>query len=438
MTLNSFNKVLIAFIILLQTNCTTANDTIYIDPSGTSYSMEKGTLDNPFTSWNQVTFSSGKTYLQKRGTVDTIDHLFLNSGNISLSCYGKGKKPVIYCQTEEKQNAIFCWKLSGILLKNLEIIAPGATSAVYFSHGNSNHVIDSCIIHESVWGIRITSGKNEGHKILNTEVYNIADDGIFIQDAQKIEVGYCYVHHVNRKWKSAKTDEGEAPGDGVQLSGCNYWHVHHNTIDRRSSGNKFCFISNNPEQTNGILEHNIFYSPAIHGSCVYFHNGNGIQVRYNRFFGNLSATAIYHHASNLEIYYNLFSSFKTAIVSLNESICIVTNNTFSDVNYGLKGKTFRSVNNLFDLKNSMQVPFFKVKSIESENNHYTKGNFVGRSSAGDPCFENYEENDFSLKPDSPCIDKGIPTKYKFDILGNRVPKGILPDIGAFEFYEHNK
>jgi hypothetical protein len=422
-------------VLMGQGSCINASDTIFIDPSLISPKTETGTFKNPFTSWSKVNFKAGNTYAQKRGTKDTVDHLFLNAGNIVLTCYGTGNIPVIFCNTKQRKSAISCWKLSGIKLQNLEIIAPYATSCIYFNHGNSNHVIDSCILHESQWGIRITSGKNSGHKILNSEIYNITDDGIFIQDAHKIEVAYCYVHHVNTKWKSPDTSEKIAPGDGVQFSRCNYWHVHHNLIDRRSSGNKFCFISNNPDQTDGILEHNIFYCPAINGSCVYFHNGSGIHVRYNYFFGNNTATAIYHRSRNLEVYYNVFSTFKSAVVSLDESQCIVTNNTFFDVKYGLKGKNFKSVNNLFDIKNVSQVPHFKVKSIEVKNNHYTSGNYKGKASRGEPGFKNNKKGAFMLKTGSPCIDKGVSTKYLYDIQGNKVPNGSKPDIGAFEYYE---
>lgn len=419
---------------LVCANSLMANDTVYIDPSQLYNGVGDGTLRKPFNSWSQISFKPGKTYCQKRGTSDTIEHIFLDADNITLDGYGMGKKPVLFCKTENRKNAISCWKLSGIKIKNLEIVAPQATSCIYFNHGNTNHVIDSCIVHGSQWGIRITSGNNSGHKILNTEVYDIADDGIFIQDAQKIEVAFCYIHHVNKKWKSPETSEKIAPGDGIQLSKCNYWHVHHNLIDRRSSGNKFCFISNNPDQTHGVLEHNMFYCPAIKGSCVYFHDGSGIQVRYNYFIGNQTSVAIYHRSSYLEVYYNVFNNFKTAIVSLNKSPCIVTNNTFHNVKNGLNGENFKSVNNLFDIKNSLQTPYYKVNKIEKKNNHYTSGNFIDETTIRRAVKKGFKNENFKLNSDSPCIDKGVPTKYTHDILGNKVPNGIRPDIGAYEYY----
>ncbi len=415
-----------------------SQDTIYIDPGRNFKDGGLGSKGRPFTSWQQVRFSDGHTYLQRRGTTDTVDHIFLGAGNIKLGCYGTGQKPIIFCKTEKKSNAIYCWKVSGIRIENLEIIAPGATSCIYFSHRNSNHVIDSCIVHESQWGIRITSGANQGHKILGTEVYNIDEDGIFIQDARMIEIASCYVHDVNRKWKPPSMDEKYAPGDGIQLSRCDNWHVHHNIIDRRSSGNKFCFISNNPEQTKGILEHNVFYCPLVDGSCVYFGDGDGMIVRYNNFIGNNKATALFHHASNLEVCYNIFTTFKTGIVSLNDSLCKVYNNTFYNIQYGIKGRKIESLNNIFDLKNKVQVPYYRVASLVESHNHFSLGNFGTNSTTGDPCLVDPENGNFSLKKESPCIDKGKVVNNKQGLKDHRAYNGTRPDIGAVEYDEHLK
>ncbi len=411
-----------------------AQDTIYINPQVKKSGHENGSRKHPFSTWNAIKFMPGTTYLQMRGTTDTVDHIFLSASNITLDGYGKGEKPVVFCTTKEKKDGVYCWKQSNIRICNLEIIAPGATSCIYFSHGNSNNTIDGCKIHESQWGIRITSGENCGHKLLNTEVYNIADDGVFIQDATGIEVGHCYIHNVNLKWKAPKTDEKFAPGDGVQFSRCNNWYVHHNTIDRRNSGNKFCFISNNPEQTKGVVEYNTFYCPRTNGSCIYFGSGQGMIVRNNVFFGNPGATAIYHHAANLEIYYNLFVTFKTGIVSLNDSVCSVVNNTFSNISFGIRGRNILSRNNIFDIKNKLQVPYYKVSKLSESFNHYTSGKPGEHSTSGDPCFRDPLDNDFTLRKESPCINSGFATGYTKDLMGNTVPGGTKTDKGAIESY----
>jgi hypothetical protein len=411
-----------------------AQDTIYINPQVKKSGHGDGSRKHPFATWAAIKFTPGTTYLQMRGTTDTVDHIFLSASNIRLDGYGKGGKPAIFCITKEKKDGVYCWKQSNIQICNLEIIAPRATSCIYFNHNNTNNTIDGCIIHESQWGIRITSGENRGHKLLNTEVYNIADDGVFIQDAIDIEIGHCYIHDVNRKWKAPKTDEKFAPGDGIQFSRCNNWYVHHNTIDRRNSGNKFCFISNNPEQTKGVVEYNTFYCPRINGSCIYFGSGQGMIVRYNVFYGNPRATAIYHHSANLIIGYNLFVNFKTGIVSLNDSVCTVLNNTFTDIGIGIKGRNILSRNNIFDIRDKLQVPYYKVSKLSESYNHYNTGKSGEHSTSGDPCFRKPKENDFALRKESPCVNSGISTGYATDLMGNTVPGGAKTDKGAIESY----
>jgi hypothetical protein len=41
--------------------------------------------------------------------------------------------------------------------------------------------------------------------------------------------------------------------------------------------------------------------------------------------------------------------------------------------------------------------------------------------------------DYQLHPLSPCVNAGIDVNIGSDYLGNEVPQGDLPDIGAFEF-----
>ena len=53
----------------------------------------------------------------------------------------------------------------------------------------------------------------------------------------------------------------------------------------------------------------------------------------------------------------------------------------------------------------------------------------------DPLFNNLASEDFSLTPQSPAINAGIPTSAYADYAGNPMPSGPKFDIGAFEWQE---
>lgn len=55
------------------------------------------------------------------------------------------------------------------------------------------------------------------------------------------------------------------------------------------------------------------------------------------------------------------------------------------------------------------------------------------SRAVDPSFVDPDKLDFRLRPDSPCIDAGIDVGLHADFEGGRVPEGMGPDIGPYEY-----
>ncbi|MBW2526963.1 MAG: hypothetical protein JRI23_22465, partial [Deltaproteobacteria bacterium] len=53
----------------------------------------------------------------------------------------------------------------------------------------------NCSLHGSGWGLRAFD--LDDLTVLNTEVYDIDDDGMFIQRVTNIEIAHYYVHDVN-------------------------------------------------------------------------------------------------------------------------------------------------------------------------------------------------------------------------------------------------
>jgi hypothetical protein len=407
---------------------------VHIDPESTADSLANGSRERPFNSFDDMVWKDGMVVLVKRNTVLRGKQITISANNVTIASYGTGKRPVIFCVEESvpgaNRHAIVCdaGGIDNLTLRDLEITAPRATSCIRLLRNCNLIQIINCLVHDSYWGIRSLGNKNV--LIHNTEVYNTRDDGIFFQDTYNIEIQHCYIHHVNLNWKPPTTPEKDAAGDGIQLDRCNNWHVHHNLVDRVGSGNKFCFISNNPGQDKGVLEYNIFKGPSHSGSVIYLGDGSNIIVRYN-LMANCAGSPLYTHGKGFMFYGNIMADVKGPLFASNP-IEVFNNLFYRPGLVIMKGNTIHATNNIY--YNENRKYHFEVKHLSGSNNLYfgdqaPKGSFKGK-----PLFKDPENLNFQLLPGSDGVDMGkqlIP--YKQDILGTQVPQGDGPDIGPFEY-----
>jgi hypothetical protein len=76
----------------------------------------------------------------------------------------------------------------------------------------------------------------------------------------------------------------------------------------------------------------------------------------------------------------------------------------------------------------------------AESTNYTLANWISgknqdtHSITDDPLFVNAVAGNFSLQAGSPAINAGTDVSLTTDYAGNTVPKGALPDIGAYEWF----
>jgi len=61
------------------------------------------------------------------------------------------------------------------------------------------------------------------------------------------------------------------------------------------------------------------------------------------------------------------------------------------------------------------------------------GTYDTNGASGDPLFTDVASGDFTLRSDSPCIEKGTNVGIKQDFYGTHIPQGLEPDIGAIEY-----
>ena len=402
---------------------------IHIDPTNISDALADGSIAHPFSSFAKVTWKDSMIVALKRGTTLESPSVIITSDKVVIASYGSGLRPIINSNTDGHAITTIWTGCSGITIRDIEVIATKASSCIIF-HTNSTDVqILNCKLHGSTWGIRALTGLSN-LKIYNTEVFDIKDDGMFIKVVDHIEIYNCYVHNVNTNWKPPTTSEELAGGDGIQFSDCNHWRVHHNLIDRTSSGNKFCFISNNANQNDGIFEYNVLKGPLVDGFSIYIGDGENLIVRYNQISAP-SNSPIYTHSKNIKIYYNTFEGLTGPLFASNSAE--VYNNLFYNMkSLAIQGGTIKAQNNIFDLGSAEYIRF-KVTNLIEDHNLFVYGTATTGSTVGNPMYKDASKSDFHLQAGSDCIDKGINVGILKDMEGNIVPQGNAPDIGPFEF-----
>ncbi len=131
----------------------------YIDPENADDPQENGSIEHPYDAWNDVKWTAGYSYLQKRGTTASVDKINIYAEGVTLGDYGEGERPLIVSQTRDF--AIRAFNKSNISIRNLHIIANDAISCIYFLGENcNNNLIENCQFEGSENGIRIIDGES--------------------------------------------------------------------------------------------------------------------------------------------------------------------------------------------------------------------------------------------------------------------------------------
>ena len=412
---------------------------VYVDPENTSDENQDGTIEHPFESFGALRLLSDTVYAVKRGTILEIDELILKDG-MTIMSYGNGERPVLLSTVAPpegtNQHAIVSgWGgIADITIRDVVVECPTATSCIRFGGSdlnNSNLNIINVRTKGGSWGIRFFG--TQDLFIHNSEVSHTKDDGMFLQANDGVEISNCYVHDVNLNWQPPTTPESEAGGDAIQFDSCNNWHVHHNRLDRTNSGNKFCFISNNAAQNNGIFEFNETAGPLTvgGGASIYFHNGDGLIVRYNIILGP-AAYALFSHTTNLQIYGNIVASTDRGFYT--GASASVYNNTFYDVGAGLSGGNVEAINNIFVMLENTN-PFSDVSNLTESHNLVEGADTPANSFTGTADFADPDNYDFHLTSTSDAIDAGTESGFTTDMEGTSIPQGNAPDIGALEYVQ---
>ena len=429
----------------------------YIDPQAADGG--DGTLEHPLNSWDRVSFADNTAYLQKYGTIGKISvKIAVKAKNVLLGAYGDSSlaRPVI---SAPSVSHIVDFQGESVTIRDFEIVSTGSASGVRSATwaGAKGGTVYNCYIHGTDQqhnlghGVRIMGfkdRKNSGVRVLRCRIEYIADDGIFIQNAENVEIGYNRITKVNQNWFNVGHTQGEAGGDGVQFDGLiNGYHVHHNYVDRSDTGNKFCVIANTSgANVKGLIENNYLIAP-VKATAIYLGWPGGDNYRptvRNNYIccaeGSQASQAIYSHATYSLIYNNVFNgNFQNAIAIIKPTEeARIDHNTFVNMKVSCIYDGYRKViarNNIFAVDKSKEIfnNYPNNKSISAANNLFvSKGQAMGEGAVvGVPGFVDSRKGRFHLKKGSPAVNTGVAIpEIKTDAYGNA--RDAKPDIGAFE------
>lgn len=401
---------------------------VFIDPSATAPGSGQSPSD-PMNSWDNVALQSGKAYLQKCGTEAILEKRLVTPSNILLGAYGKGSRPRIQVTERlEGDRAAIEAGSTQVTIRDLHIEAPSLSSVIKL--GASQTIVYNCELAYSHWGMR---GYGDHYTIHHNIIREIRDDGLFLQNASEIELGWNYIFRVNTNWKDPYTPQTIAGGDSVQLERCHNVSIHNNVFDRTSSGNKFCLISNNGTGRI-VIENNFIAGPRADGdggASVYFGPGqSGFVVKNNHI--ERSVHALYSHVEGLVVANNIFTDCGGGIWNGTENNTI-EHNTFHNIHATLVKDGGIMRNNIFDNRHDGTNTISRIQGMT--HNLFTRESFGDSSNfVGDPAFVNAGRGNFRLQQESAAIDRGQPTDLHTDADGNTRIRGDAPDVGAYEFF----
>ncbi|MGV8964415.1 MAG: cadherin domain-containing protein, partial [Candidatus Saccharimonadaceae bacterium] len=452
-----FRFVLLTILLVIFYSTLLFSATIYIDPTNTS-SGQNGSITNPYDSWTDFSFVNGNTYLQKRGTTYTSSsQIYISSkSNILIGAYNSGGRPKF--SFTGSGYAFYIVSSSNCTVENFEVNGNSNAAALISIYGTTssytvNNIINNCLLynaHSQGSGQGICGFYNDHLTILNTEIHNVAIDGIYLAYEPNIEIGYCNIYDVNRRYFS-NPDQYYSSGDGIQLDG-NYdgFRIHHTTIDRTNgAGNKYDLILNSAgssQYASGIIEYCTFKTGPNVSSAVHIEMGDNIITRYNIFKGSTQGIKLGgNNTSNNLIHNNLFYDCKYGVgIAWGVTNTKVYNNVFyhvSSYHIWVDRTNVITRNNIHMRTTDAGVAIYNYGggSWTISNNCYSSAAVSGTPGTGtnpiigNPNFINPATGNFNIQSNSVVIDHGIPVGISFDMDNTAIFQGTAPEIGAFEY-----
>jgi hypothetical protein len=333
-----------------------------------------------------------------------------------------------------------------IILKRIHIFEAVAIG-IWFRDKNDDFLVTECRVENMAgsgndgWGIRVNddNGSKRGYGIIEKSSFKHGwRAGARLQDT----IVDLY-DNVFEDWGGdGVRDHGVYYGNGIpdyEDGGGEIAIIEGNIFRNNNHGFGLKISSWYPKQINMIIRNNIFINNGVSdGNCcdggISIEQGNnGIQVYNNTFYNNVNHAvniAAYNYntgkySRNIKVKNNVFYSNNAAMILIMDDS---TEGLEIDYNcyYSTANTKFRTRKNPKDV--------YSYSSFSAWQNNNVAPWVDEHSLFQDPKLSDPSQEDYTLHPNSPCIDKGTPLPevlYDFNFIPR--PQGNGYDIGAFEY-----
>ncbi len=355
---------------------------------------------------------------------------------IVFQAYGKGKSPSV--------RGVHITRSKHVVLKNL-MVENSPKAGITICEPKLSHItVDHCVVRKSAGtGITVwTPDEKSGVAITNSVIQDNGSEnkwssGIFIKARNAIiagnkirnngygdkQRGYSHGIYVDTGAIDVRIHDNEIcrnkRGHGVQVKGSAT--IYRNVIRDNGIGGVY-FGENGKNNVKGSVYLNIFGG-----------NKQGI-VQYSKGRGDMSLE-IYNNS----FYHNVVGDRWTAEIWITDNLTSLSikNNVIHAGRAGCAYSFEPAQSNASIDYNCVfrSGPGVLVK-YGGKRLTWTGWRDLGFDSHGinaDPRYVQPSKNDLRIRPDSPVIDVGCDVGLRKDFVGNPIPAGKQPDIGAYEY-----
>lgn len=283
-------------------------DNYYIDFDWTG--TESGTRSQPWNSFADYSYSTGKNYYFKRGSsINNGTNIeAVTANNVVLGAYGNGERPLImgYGQGGSDANININAGVDNVTIRDIEVWNTVSAVACIFAKGaNENLVIDNIRAHGDPVGGDTThyqivrTGPNIiGGRFSNNELYRCNQDGLAVlgwggTPGNPVIVEGNYIHDINLGGANAANSGDCVDWHGSSDGHSQYVRFRYNFLSRANTQYKHGLIyTYGPNYSDTSLCETIIEYNRLEGWCddqmdpwgqngISHYGARGIIIRYN-------------------------------------------------------------------------------------------------------------------------------------------------------------